>query len=1354
MKKPSLLCTRLGAALLTVCLLLGLLPIASAASAAPRPPVAADGRILYVAPNGSDANPGSYAEPFATLEAAMNAMNPGDLLYVRGGLYRSAGTGRGISQKKGTVDKWFTVLNYPGETPVFDGEWYGDATIGMLFDSCAYWHIEGLEFRNYTQDAVYLRNGCDHFEIVNMKLHDVTSLVHGASAYDGIVVIGSTNVLIEGCEIWNIGYARDLGSMLDHGVYVSTGSSNVTVRGCYFHEIPSGSGVQFNHEPVHDGLVENNLFVNTALGTVLSQCYNVTVKNNTYYHNKMSDVYVTERAHDNTVAYNLFGPMQPHETTIASYHIYFPLLNCLYNSFDHNFYDNSATSNSVYPAVIENWGASGCSYAQKVDWSVWQNDAETDAKYGDGYFEDKYDGNTTETISGLGFDKNGQTGAVKYVNPDKGNFALASGSDCTIAGAGMQNPTWSPVEAAADDPVYLFPNYSFEENYSEFWTRHLEWGNNTTHALDDSQSYAGAKSLHLSSDGSNGRYFFSTDYRVSIKPNTEYTISIKVKAADGTAETAKTYFALGECNSSWQEYHKDTQFGNTITGSTNGWQVLTATFTSQADATLLCVDLVTEGKGEWYYDDINLSETRTVPQAADEIFRSMLANPGFEKDFAGTWTRAHYYPSGVESSCSIERDNTVAYSGTYSMHYHVGTAAVTEVSLGTDFRTAVKPNTSYKITLQAKTSAETSAEAKIWLNLGECFATPTWGDIYNDVQKGNILTGPQADWTAISATIYTAANAEYINVQPAVSGTGDFWFDHIIVVEIPGEANALDTAKNAALDSLDAAVAALDQNAYTYWNWALVQTAKMNGINAVKQASDAASADAAAAAAVSAIQAVKPISATKTEMSAQIAAAKKTVSDAADPDDYREAQKMEVQKLQSAFAQLVDTFDTEQSIEKLTKKCCDLLAAIKTDEQITAEELAAAKAAAKDALDKYAVRSDYTLENWNLVKAEKKKGNAAIDAATSVAAVDKALAAAKAAIDQIESISGAAERLAKAKQDAIEELRAYMQSKDFPADKQSEAERILNDGIAEINAAETLDDVADALATAKEALRKLASGGEPSEEERLAEAKQNAEEALKDYADGKTFTGANTRPAVDAIIKATKAINAASAVDEVNAALAEAKAALDRLASDAPIDKPDHPIIVVPVTRPSENNTFKDVSSSDWFYDEVQYVYQKNLMNGTGTSSFSPRDTLTRAMLVTILYRIEGEPSVSYSGKFSDVPSGRWYSKAVEWAAAQGIVGGYSNGKFGPEDSVTREQLAAILYRYAGKTKGFDVSASASLSGYTDSAKVSAYAQSAVKWAIATNLLLPTSGKLNAGADATRAEVAVAVARFHQQFVK
>ena len=193
---------------------------------------------------------------------------------------------------------------------------------------------------------------------------------------------------------------------------------------------------------------------------------------------------------------------------------------------------------------------------------------------------------------------------------------------------------------------------------------------------------------------------------------------------------------------------------------------------------------------------------------------------------------------------------------------------------------------------------------------------------------------------------------------------------------------------------------------------------------------------------------------------------------------------------------------------------------------------------------------------------------------------------------------------------------------------------------------------------------------------------------------------------------------------------------------------------ILPVTVPAAANPrFDDVKPADWFYSSVETVCAKGLMTGTSARTFRPELPVTRGMLVTILYRIEGEPSVSYSGKFSDVPSGRWYSKAVEWAAAQGIVGGYSNGKFGPEDSVTREQLAAILYRYAGKTKGFDVSASASLSGYTDSAKVSAYAQSAVKWAIATNLLLPTSGKLNAGADATRAEVAVAVARFHQQFV-
>ena len=276
-------------------------------------------------------------------------------------------------------------------------------------------------------------------------------------------------------------------------------------------------------------------------------------------------------------------------------------------------------------------------------------------------------------------------------------------------------------------------------------------------------------------------------------------------------------------------------------------------------------------------------------------------------------------------------------------------------------------------------------------------------------------------------------------------------------------------------------------------------------------------------------------------------------------------------------------------------------------------------------------------------------------------------------------------------------------------------------------------------------VKQLKTNAELTAEE-LAAAKEAAKNTLR-------AAGAeNTLPGAEQIVEdGLAAIDAAGDQAAVAAALADA---LDCLAAlrESQIDIPA--ILPAIIGTSGKQLPFKDVGKGDWFYEEVKYVYEKSIMNGTGKDTFSPNSTLTRAMIVTILYRMEAEPDVRYSGKFSDVPSGRWYSKAVEWAAAQGIVGGYSNGKFGPEDSVTREQLAAILYRYAGKTKGFDVSASASLSGYTDSAKVSAYAQNAVKWAIAKNLLLPASGKLNAGADATRAEVAVAVARFHQQFVK
>ena len=112
-------------------------------------------------------------------------------------------------------------------------------------------------------------------------------------------------------------------------------------------------------------------------------------------------------------------------------------------------------------------------------------------------------------------------------------------------------------------------------------------------------------------------------------------------------------------------------------------------------------------------------------------------------------------------------------------------------------------------------------------------------------------------------------------------------------------------------------------------------------------------------------------------------------------------------------------------------------------------------------------------------------------------------------------------------------------------------------------------------------------------------------------------------------------------------------------------------------------NPYTDVESGDWFYDDVLYVSEIGLMMGTGDNKFSPDITTDRAMLVTILWRLDGSPVVESSAEFTDVADGKWYTEAIDWASANGIVNGYGDGKFGPADQITREQIAAILYRYA-----------------------------------------------------------------------
>lgn len=181
---------------------------------------------------------------------------------------------------------------------------------------------------------------------------------------------------------------------------------------------------------------------------------------------------------------------------------------------------------------------------------------------------------------------------------------------------------------------------------------------------------------------------------------------------------------------------------------------------------------------------------------------------------------------------------------------------------------------------------------------------------------------------------------------------------------------------------------------------------------------------------------------------------------------------------------------------------------------------------------------------------------------------------------------------------------------------------------------------------------------------------------------------------------------------------------------------------------PAGDMPFTDVRTSDWFYDPVKYVYEEGLMTGTGATAFAPNVTTTRAMIVSILYRLEGGPVVSGSSPFNDVHTSDWYCDAVRWAERTGVVGGVGGGRFAPNTAITREQLAAMLMNYANY-KHQNVSARADLSRYSDADGVSAWAEDAVAWANAEGYISGmTATTIAPQGSATRAQVAAILQRY------
>jgi hypothetical protein len=213
------------------------------------------------------------------------------------------------------------------------------------------------------------------------------------------------------------------------------------------------------------------------------------------------------------------------------------------------------------------------------------------------------------------------------------------------------------------------------------------------------------------------------------------------------------------------------------------------------------------------------------------------------------------------------------------------------------------------------------------------------------------------------------------------------------------------------------------------------------------------------------------------------------------------------------------------------------------------------------------------------------------------------------------------------------------------------------------------------------------------------------------------------------------------------------------------IDEIEEPEYIEPVEEPEESAddiqnddeaycpsaSFKDVDTSKWYHEAVDYVLQNNLMNGTG-SLFKPDVSLNRAMMVQIIYNLE-EPEGTFESDFDDVSDGAWYANAVGWASANGIVNGISKKIFAPDNLLTREQMASIFYRYAAY-KGYDISASADLSGFKDVSEVDSYAMDAVSWANAEGLLNGENAKiLNPQGHATRAQAAAILMRFCENII-
>ncbi len=908
------------------------------------------GKVYFMAPWGDDENVGSVDAPFATFGEAIAAMEPGDVLYLRGGVYYDAGMEASIGGKAGDASHWFTVLNYPGETPIIDGEFSDSLQSAIHLAAPAYWHIEGLEIRNFQTDGIHIAGG-NNIELINLNIHDVaqfkrfedegtTSINAG---YDGITIYDVTGLLIEGCEIYNVGWSRDIGDNRDHAIYIQETASGVctdiTVKNNYLHDIPNGGGVHVYHGAPDDITVTENLITNCKYGIIFGGDKgtadgpsNSVITNNTLYHNNNVNIQLSELVHDITVKNNVFGPTLPDYVYGISSHAIVRELNNMV--FDNNFYDNSESS--AHTRIMLNLYKDGSADA---DWS--------NPPY------------TWADMQAKGLETNGQNGEVKF----KSDFTLEDGN-CTISGGAGISKAWAPVEATGADAISVLTNYSFETE-GAFWDKERVIKGGGTWEQRNSKAFTRVQMA----DAPSGSYV--AEYtNAGVEPSgiecgalipmenaTSYTLSVRVKTSDTTAADAKVYLAYGgtDADGSWNSLKwsglQQLPVGDALVGVQSEWTSLSATFTSPDSIGTAKIVLLTEGAGTWYFDDVQLIETAKVPGAktSNPLTTTVFPDASFENKtalkadgtlsdhniFTGTvaestitrCNNAAVKQAFVDSGSSITISETVGHTGNNSMHIknvkddvitafssqfmgHVSNVVMSVVGGATyDF--------SAKVLIDGDATDASLAQIRLESMSANYQNPPIEANGGSDRYAFfGPVTGKQTQWQTITGSFTVAENASWVSVELWAQGLGDFYFDDICVnkVEEPYVETPDDITRAAAVNELRAHLATKDQDDYMPWQWygntgaagkSGVQQEFKRGIKAIREASgdDIAAALNNAKAAMDAIQMEEQI---KTALSAKITDAKTTIDNYASEDDYSTENKAMLQKLQRSAKQLLE----------------------------------------------------------------------------------------------------------------------------------------------------------------------------------------------------------------------------------------------------------------------------------------------------------------------------------------------------------------------------------------------------------------------------------------------------------------